>query len=84
VRGVTTTTPFATAERRPGDVLAILALADLGHLGVSICSQSRISHRGCGCERGQIPLAKELGAHFYIDSTVSDSAAELQKLGERA
>jgi D-arabinose 1-dehydrogenase-like Zn-dependent alcohol dehydrogenase len=27
------------------------------------------------------PLAKELGAHHYIDSTTQDVAAELQKLG---
>jgi D-arabinose 1-dehydrogenase-like Zn-dependent alcohol dehydrogenase len=33
--------------------------------------------------RGQdkAPLAKQLGAHIYIDSTTQDFAAELQKLG---
>ena len=40
--------------------------------------------------RGQVirvakgPLAKQLGAHVYIDSTKQDPAAELQKLGGAA
>jgi D-arabinose 1-dehydrogenase-like Zn-dependent alcohol dehydrogenase len=36
--------------------------------------------------RGQdkAPLAKQLGAHIYIDSTIQDPAAELQKLGGAA
>jgi D-arabinose 1-dehydrogenase-like Zn-dependent alcohol dehydrogenase len=33
---------------------------------------------------GKAPLAKDLGAHIYIDSTAHDFAAELQKLGGAA
>ena len=79
--GITTFNALRESVLRPGDVVAILGIGGLGHLGVQFAAKM-----GCevvaiarGEEKG--PLAKQLGAHHYIDSKVSDVAAELNKLG---
>src|SRR5205085_3322559 len=66
---------------RPGDTVAVLGLGGLGHLGVQYAAKS--GYRTVAIARGQdkAPLAKQLGAHHYIDSTTEDPGAELQKLG---
>ena len=79
--GITTFNALRESVLRPGDVVAILGIGGLGHLGIQFAAKM-----GCevvaiarGEEKG--PLAKDLGAHHYIDSKVSDVAAELNKLG---
>jgi D-arabinose 1-dehydrogenase-like Zn-dependent alcohol dehydrogenase len=44
---------------------------------------AKSGYRTVAVARGEdkAPLAKQLGAHVYIDSTKQDPAAELQKLG---
>ena len=65
----------------PGDLVAILGIGGLGHLGVQFAVKMgfRTVAIARGTEKGE--LARELGAHYYIDSTASDVAAELLKLG---
>ncbi len=65
----------------PGDLVAILGIGGLGHLGVqfAVMMGFRTVAIARGTEKGE--LARELGAHYYIDSTASDVAAELLKLG---
>ncbi len=74
-------TRCASPVARPGDVVAILGIGGLGHLGVQFAAKMgfEVVAIARGEEKG--PLAKELGAHHYIDSKVSDVAAELNKLG---
>src|SRR4029434_3541129 len=59
----------------------ILSLGGLGHLAVQYAA--KMGFRTVGIARGQDkePLARKLGAHYYIDSQAQDPAAELQKLG---
>jgi D-arabinose 1-dehydrogenase-like Zn-dependent alcohol dehydrogenase len=66
---------------RPGDVVAVLGLGGLGHLGVQYAA--RMGFVTVGIARGQdkAPLARKLGAQYYIDSQAQDPAAELLKLG---
>jgi D-arabinose 1-dehydrogenase-like Zn-dependent alcohol dehydrogenase len=79
--GVTTYNSLRNSGARPGDTVAIVGIGGLGHLGVQFAAKS--GYRTVAIARGQdkAPLAKELGAHVYIDTTAQDPAAELQKLG---
>jgi D-arabinose 1-dehydrogenase-like Zn-dependent alcohol dehydrogenase len=79
--GITTFNSLRHSGAMPGDTVAILGIGGLGHLGVQYAAKS--GYRTVAIARGQdkCPLAKQLGAHVYIDSTTHDFAAELQKLG---
>jgi len=79
--GVTTFNALRHSGAKAGDLVAILGIGGLGHLGVQFAA--RAGYNTVAIARGQdkAPLAKELGAHTYIDSTAHDFAAELQKLG---
>jgi alcohol dehydrogenase len=65
----------------PGDLVAILGIGGLGHLGVQFAAKMgfRTVAIARGPEKGV--LAHELGAHHYIDSTASNVATQLQNLG---
>jgi alcohol dehydrogenase len=65
----------------PGDLVAILGIGGLGHLGVQFAVKMgfRTVAIARGPEKGE--LARELGAHHYIDSLAGDVATELQNLG---
>jgi D-arabinose 1-dehydrogenase-like Zn-dependent alcohol dehydrogenase len=82
--GITTFNSLRDSGARPGDTVAILGIGGLGHLGVQFAARS--GFRTVAIARGQdkAPLARQLGAHIYIDSTTQDPAAELQKLGGAA
>ena len=79
--GITTFNSLRNSGARPGDTVAILGIGGLGHLAVQYAAKS--GFRTVAIARGQDkgPLAKQLGAHVYIDSTTQQPAAELQKLG---
>lgn len=79
--GITTFNCLRNSGARPGDTVAILGIGGLGHLAVQYAAKS--GFRTVAIARGQDkgPLAKQLGAHVYIDSTTQEPAAELQKLG---
>jgi D-arabinose 1-dehydrogenase-like Zn-dependent alcohol dehydrogenase len=79
--GVTTFNALRNSVARAGDVVAVLGIGGLGHLGVQYAA--RMGFRTIAIARGKDkePLARELGAAQYIDSTAQDPAAELQKLG---
>lgn len=79
--GITTFNALRESVARPGDVVAVLGVGGLGHLGIQFAAKMgfEVVAIARGEEKG--PLAKELGAHHYIDSNSSDVAAELNKLG---
>jgi len=79
--GITTYNALRNSGARSGDTVAILGIGGLGHLGVQYAAKS--GYRTVAIARGvdKGPLAKQLGAHVYIDSTTQDPAKELQKLG---
>lgn len=79
--GVTTFNALRNSGARPGDLVAVLGLGGLGHLGVQYAA--RMGFRTVAIARGQdkAPLAKKLGASVYIDNQASDPSAELRKLG---
>jgi D-arabinose 1-dehydrogenase-like Zn-dependent alcohol dehydrogenase len=79
--GLTTYNALRHSGARPGDLVAILGLGGLGHLGVQYAV--KMGYETVGIARGQDKeaLARKLGAQHYIDSQGKDPAAELQKLG---
>ena len=79
--GLTTYNALRNCGARAGDVVAILGLGGLGHLGVQYAA--KMGFRTVGIARGsdKEALARQLGAVHYIDSNAADPAAELQKLG---
>jgi D-arabinose 1-dehydrogenase-like Zn-dependent alcohol dehydrogenase len=79
--GITTFNALRNSGARPGDVVAVLGLGGLGHLGVQYAA--KMGFHTVGIARGQDKeaLARQLGASNYIDSQAQDPAAELLKLG---
>jgi D-arabinose 1-dehydrogenase-like Zn-dependent alcohol dehydrogenase len=79
--GITTYNALRNSHARPGDVVAVLGLGGLGHLGVQYAVKMGFKTVGIARGRDKEPLARKLGAHHYIDSQAQDPAAELLKLG---
>ncbi len=79
--GVTTFHSLRESGARAGDTVAILGLGGLGHLGVQFAR--KMGFRTVAIARGaeKEALAKELGAHIYLDSAATNAAEELSKLG---
>jgi D-arabinose 1-dehydrogenase-like Zn-dependent alcohol dehydrogenase len=78
--GITTYNCLRNSGARSGDTVAILGIGGLGHLAVQYAV--KCGYRTVAIARGadKGPLARQLGAHVYIDSTTQDPAKELQKL----
>ena len=79
--GITGYNALRNSNARPGDVVAIQGLGGLGHLGVQYAVKMGFKTAGIARGSDKKPLARKLGAHYYIDSKAQDPAAELQKLG---
>jgi D-arabinose 1-dehydrogenase-like Zn-dependent alcohol dehydrogenase len=79
--GVTTFNCLRNTGARPGDLVAVLGLGGLGHLGVQYAA--KMGFRTVAIARGadKAEFAKKMGAAAYIDSQAQDPSAELQKLG---
>src|SRR5947208_13956870 len=79
--GLTTSNALRNSGARPGDVVAVLGLGGLGHLGVQYAAKMGFHTVGIARGKDKEPLARQLGASVYIDSQAQDPAAELLKLG---
>ncbi|GAA1961679.1 alcohol dehydrogenase catalytic domain-containing protein [Kitasatospora viridis] len=79
--GVTVFNALRHTTAGPGDTVAVLGLGGLGHLGVQFAHA--MGFRTVAIARGaeKEPLAHQLGADHYIDSTADDVAKALQALG---
>jgi D-arabinose 1-dehydrogenase-like Zn-dependent alcohol dehydrogenase len=79
--GVTTYNALRNAGLRGGDLVAVQGIGGLGHLGVQFARQMGFHTVAIGRGREKEKLAKDLGAHVYIDSAAEDAAAVLQRMG---
>lgn len=79
--GITTYNSLRHSGARPGDLVAILGIGGLGHLGVQYAV--KMGFKTVAIARGpdKAKLALELGAHRYIDSKAEDTAKVLTELG---
>jgi D-arabinose 1-dehydrogenase-like Zn-dependent alcohol dehydrogenase len=79
--GVTTYNALRQSGARPGDLVAILGLGGLGHLGVQFAVKQGFKTVAIARGPEKEPLARKLGAHHYIDSTAEDIAQGLIERG---
>ena len=79
--GVTTFNSLRNSGAQPGDLVAVLGLGGLGHLAVQFAA--KMGFRTVAVARGsdKETLARQLGAHHYIDSQVENVAAKLVEMG---
>jgi len=79
--GVTTYNALRRSGAAPGDLVAILGIGGLGHLGVQFAARMGFRVAAIGRGRETAGMARELGAHVYIDTTTQNVAEALQALG---
>jgi D-arabinose 1-dehydrogenase-like Zn-dependent alcohol dehydrogenase len=79
--GVTTFNSLRNSGARTGDLVAILGLGGLGHLGVQFAAKMGFETVAIARGKDKEPFAKKLGAKHYLDSESQDVASELEKLG---
>jgi D-arabinose 1-dehydrogenase-like Zn-dependent alcohol dehydrogenase len=79
--GITTFNSLRNSGARPGDTVAVQGIGGLGHLALQFAS--RMGFRTVALSRGadKEALARELGAHDYVDTATVSAADGLQKLG---
>jgi len=79
--GVTTFNALRHGGAMPGDVVAVLGIGGLGHLGIQFASKFGYKVAAVGRGSESAALAKKLGASVYIDNKATNAAEALQKLG---
>ncbi|MCX4512603.1 alcohol dehydrogenase catalytic domain-containing protein [Streptomyces sp. NBC_01619] len=80
--GVTTFDGLRRSSALPGDLVAVLGLGGLGHLAVKYAVAMGFETVAIARGAEKADLAKQLGAHHYVDSTAGTAVAdELLSLG---
>ncbi len=79
--GITTFNALRNSGAKPPATVAILGMGGLGHLGVQFAAKMGFNTVAIARGADKEKFAHELGARHYIDSTSTDVAAALQKLG---
>src|SRR5882762_10891157 len=79
--GLTTYNALRNAGLRGGDLVAVQGIGGLGHLGIQFARHMGFRTVAIGRGREKEKLAKDLGAHVYIDTAADNAAAVLQRLG---
>jgi len=79
--GITTFNALRHSGAGPGDLVAVLGIGGLGHLGIQWANKFGYKVAAIGRGSENTTLAKKLGASVYIDNKVTNAAEALQKLG---
>jgi len=79
--GITTFNALRNSGARPGDLVAIQGIGGLGHLAVQFAAKMGFHTVAIARGKDKANLARELGAHRYIDSETQDATKELAALG---
>ena len=79
--GITTFNALRRSGAIPGDLVAVLGIGGLGHLGIQFANKFGYKVAAIGRGPENAALAKKLGASVYIDSKSTNAAEALQKLG---
>ncbi|MEU8980828.1 alcohol dehydrogenase [Streptomyces sp. NPDC048309] len=80
--GVTMFNGLRRSSALPGDLIAVLGIGGLGHLGVKYAVAMGFETVAIARGAEKADFAKQLGAHHYIDSTADTPVADaLQSLG---
>jgi D-arabinose 1-dehydrogenase-like Zn-dependent alcohol dehydrogenase len=80
--GITTYNALRNSGARAEDVVAILGIGGLGHLGIQFAAKMGFNTVAIGRSKDkEEELAKKLGAKQYIDNRSENAVEELNKLG---
>ncbi len=79
--GITTYNALRNSGARVGDVVAILGIGGLGHLGIQFAAKMCFNTIAIGRGKDKEELVRKLGAKHYIDSKSQNPVEELAKLG---
>ena len=79
--GITTYNALRHSGAVGGDLVAVLGIGGLGHLGIQFARQLGFHTVAIGRGKDKEDLARQLGAHRYIDTDSSNAAQELQRMG---
>ncbi|MGN6709106.1 MAG: alcohol dehydrogenase catalytic domain-containing protein, partial [Candidatus Nitrosocosmicus sp.] len=79
--GITTYNALRNSGARPGDVVAILGIGGLGHLGIQFASKMGFKTIAIARGKDEEEMVKKLGARQYIDNRSQNAVEELNKFG---
>jgi D-arabinose 1-dehydrogenase-like Zn-dependent alcohol dehydrogenase len=79
--GIATFNALRHSGALPGDLVAVLGIGGLGHLGIQFANKFGYKAAAIGRGPENATLAKKLGASVYIDSRSTNAAEAVQKLG---
>jgi len=79
--GITVFNALRNAGARPPQLVAVLGVGGLGHLAIQFAA--KMGYRTVALARGKDKeaLARQLGAHHYVDTSAGNPAEELTRLG---
>jgi len=79
--GITTFNALRHSGAVPGDLVAVLGIGGLGHLGIQFANKFGYKVAAIGRGQENAALATKLGASVYIDNRATNPAEALQELG---
>lgn len=79
--GITTFNSLRNTDAKPGDLVAVQGIGGLGHLAVQYASKMGFRTVAISTSDDKEKLAKELGAHHFINVKKQNAVEELQKMG---
>ncbi|HEY6884610.1 MAG TPA: alcohol dehydrogenase [Nitrososphaeraceae archaeon] len=79
--GITTYNALRNSGARVGDIVAILGIGGLGHLGIQFAARMSFKTIAIGRGKDKEEMVKKLGAIHYIDSQSQNVVEELVKFG---
>jgi len=79
--GITTFNALRHSGAVPGDLVAVLGIGGLGHLGIQFANKFGYKVAAIGRGPENAALATKLGASVYIDNRATNPAEALQELG---
>ena len=79
--GITTFNALRYSGAFPGDLVVVIGVGGLGHLAIQFANKFGYRTIAVGLGSEDAAIAKKLGAIGYIDSSVTNPAMELQKIG---
>ncbi len=79
--GITTYNALRHSGARAGDTVAVQGIGGLGHLGIQYAARMGFRTVALSSGADKEELARQLGAHEYVDTNKVPAAEALQKLG---
>lgn len=79
--GVTTYNSLRNVGARSGDTVAVQGIGGLGHLGIQYSAKMGFRTVALSQGKDKEELARQLGAHEYVDASAAPAADALQRLG---